>query len=208
MNAPLSGGKCTESLANYDPDSRSWKTCQTSLTEDSTEFAGRWPRSGMTRNGTLYPLPMWVRRTSAKESGLWRTPHAHCWKNASTMEERVSGGHTVNLQDQVRKWPTPTAMTGGTGVAPSHRNGSHGWNIGAAVQDSLSETPTRKWPTPTVQDSENDAGPSQWKRNSYPLNVEVHRANGRTATTKTGQLNPTWVEWLMGYPPGWTDLED
>ncbi len=21
-----------------------------------------------------------------------------------------------------------------------------------------------------------------------------------------GQLNPTWVEWLMGFPPGWTDL--
>jgi hypothetical protein len=20
-----------------------------------------------------------------------------------------------------------------------------------------------------------------------------------------GQLNPTWVEWLMGYPLGWTD---
>jgi hypothetical protein len=24
----------------------------------------------------------------------------------------------------------------------------------------------------------------------------------------TGQLNPQWVEWLMGYPDGWTDLED
>jgi site-specific DNA-cytosine methylase len=22
-----------------------------------------------------------------------------------------------------------------------------------------------------------------------------------------GSLNPTWVEWLMGYPLGWTDLE-
>ena len=23
-----------------------------------------------------------------------------------------------------------------------------------------------------------------------------------------GKLNPAWVEWLMGYPVGWTDLED
>jgi hypothetical protein len=23
----------------------------------------------------------------------------------------------------------------------------------------------------------------------------------------TGQLNPQWVEWLMGLPIGWTDLE-
>ena len=26
--------------------------------------------------------------------------------------------------------------------------------------------------------------------------------------TATGSLNPTWVEWLMGFPTGWTDLED
>jgi hypothetical protein len=25
--------------------------------------------------------------------------------------------------------------------------------------------------------------------------------------TLGGQLNPTWVEWLMGWPIGWTDLK-
>ena len=30
--------------------------------------------------------------------------------------------------------------------------------------------------------------------------------DGRILTN--GQLNPTWVEWLMGYPSGWTALED
>jgi hypothetical protein len=24
----------------------------------------------------------------------------------------------------------------------------------------------------------------------------------------SGRLNPTWVEWLMGYPTEWTALED
>jgi hypothetical protein len=24
--------------------------------------------------------------------------------------------------------------------------------------------------------------------------------------TGSGALNPTWVEWLMGFPLGWTDL--
>ena len=28
----------------------------------------------------------------------------------------------------------------------------------------------------------------------------------RLRTDVAGQLNPTWVEWLMGFPPGWTDL--
>ena len=27
-----------------------------------------------------------------------------------------------------------------------------------------------------------------------------------TPQGKTGQLNPEWVEWLMGYPIGWTEL--
>tara|TARA_R110002020_G_scaffold38396_3_gene115429 strand:+ start:90 stop:509 length:420 start_codon:yes stop_codon:yes gene_type:complete len=44
-------------------------------------------------------------------------------------------------------------MTGGTGVAPSHKKGGHGWNTGAAVNDSLSDNPKKNWPTPTVQDS-------------------------------------------------------
>jgi hypothetical protein len=24
----------------------------------------------------------------------------------------------------------------------------------------------------------------------------------------SGKLNPNWVEWLMGYPTGWTDLNN
>ena len=28
----------------------------------------------------------------------------------------------------------------------------------------------------------------------------------QAAVTMGGSLNPAWVEWLMGYPEGWTDL--
>jgi hypothetical protein len=52
------------------------------------------------------------------------------------------------------------------------------------------------WPTPTVNDSKNNAAPSQLMRNTQALNVVAG-----------GALNPTWVEWLMGYPAGHTDLE-
>ena len=31
--------------------------------------------------------------------------------------------------------------------------------------------------------------------------------NGRSLRTDVaGQLNPMWVEWLMGFPIGWTEL--
>lgn len=51
-------------------------------------------------------------------------------------------------------------------------------------------------PTPTTQDASNNGGPSQHNRNSAPLNAVAG-----------GSLNPRWVEWLMGFPEGWTDLE-
>ena len=59
------------------------------------------------------------------------------------------------------------------------------------------------WPTPTTQDASNNGGPSQLKRNTLPLNAAVTNGN-----PSSGSLNPTWIEWLMGYPQGWTDLED
>jgi DNA (cytosine-5)-methyltransferase 1 len=29
-------------------------------------------------------------------------------------------------------------------------------------------------------------------------------ADGGTSTPQKGQLNPSWVEWLMGWPIGWS----
>jgi hypothetical protein len=131
-------------------------------------------------------------------------------------------------------WPTPTAMTGGQNIAPSHKKNKHGWNTGAAVQDSLSKNPIRMWPTPRASGQENpeslilrkgirqamqhnltaavqmfptptardhkDSGPN--------TNYEKAKAKSRLAGHAGGSLNPMWVEWLMGYPAGHTDLED
>jgi hypothetical protein len=51
-------------------------------------------------------------------------------------------------------------------------------------------------PPPPAQDAKNNGGPSQHRRNTPPLNAIAN-----------GPLNPEWVEWLMGFPRGWTDLE-
>tara|TARA_R100000808_G_C2113581_1_gene126927 strand:- start:348 stop:764 length:417 start_codon:yes stop_codon:yes gene_type:complete len=57
-------------------------------------------------------------------------------------------------------------------------------------------------PTPTNQDSKNcTLPPSQKDRDSIPgwlLSNTPTKSAG-------GSLNPTWVEWLMGWPIGWTD---
>ncbi len=52
-----------------------------------------------------------------------------------------------------------------------------------------------RWPTPTSRDRGADA---------------PNRAGGPSLSANLvgGQLNPTWVEWLMGFPLAWTDLGD
>lgn len=61
----------------------------------------------------------------------------------------------------------------------------------------------QKWPahrnlfmTPTCQDAKNNGSPSQQRRRTKPLNAVIG-----------GSLNPAWVEWLMGWPVGWTALK-
>lgn len=68
------GLSISESLASYDRDSLSWRTSQICLTGESVEFSEDWPKSGMTRNGTLFQLPPSVLLTGANESGLLLTP--------------------------------------------------------------------------------------------------------------------------------------
>ena len=79
------------------------------------------------------------------KTGMARDEMLYCRESIVTSSENL--------------WPTPTSMTGGTGVAPSHINGGHGWNLGAAVQDSMSNTPHRNWPTPTATDYKDGESP-------------------------------------------------
>jgi hypothetical protein len=57
-----------------------------------------------------------------------------------------------------------------------------------------------RFPTPTASDAQ--TGPTDMIRHAS-LGAHINRAKEEP----NGSLNPTWVEWLMGFPLGWTDLE-
>ena len=67
----------------------------------------------------------------------------------------------------------------------------------------------RMWPTPSTRDHKGGYiggrirnGKVSWDT----LDVAVQHTDNQSKTN--GQLNPTWVEWLMGFPTGWTDLNN
>jgi hypothetical protein len=115
----------------------------------------------------------------------------------------MAQGRPLTLNDQVaylarllteeKLFPTPRAADGAKGRrtkegSEKEANRGHGIDLPMFVQ---------LYPTPTANDSKNNAPPSQRTENgrhSNPLNVLAG-----------GALNPNWVEWLMGFPPGWTE---
>lgn len=90
--------------------------------------------------------------------------------------------------------PTPTATNAHQGLISKAGGTSKG--------KPLLPMAAMTWPTPTVNDSKNSTlPPSQIKHDNIP------GALLRNGETPGGNLNPTWVEWLMGWPLGWTDLK-
>lgn len=64
----------------------------------------------------------------------------------------------------------------------------------------------KKFPTPQLADYKdrgNMSNPSIQRRAEKGKQITL----SMVAHPTSGQLNPTWVEWLMGWPLGWTDLK-
>jgi hypothetical protein len=80
-------------------------------------------------------------------------------------------------------WPTPSAR--------DHKDTGEGRYGRGQLPEAVRET----WPTPTQGDAIRGAGRSAHESNPGP----------NLRTQAGGALNPAWVEWLMGFPPGWTD---
>lgn len=76
------------SLANFDHDSFSWKTCQQSLPWGSTEFSWRSLRWGIVRDGQLSQPASLEPRTCAKDGGYMPTPTARDFKSPGVSRSR------------------------------------------------------------------------------------------------------------------------
>ena len=183
------------SLARFDPGSCTWRTAQPSLLGDSEECSVTWPRSGMTAGGQCWELPTLAPPTSATGSGLWvPTPIATEWKAGCgklgnrAPEKAAKAG--LKLTEFAKLWPTPTASLGTKGGRVTPRKSREGVTLIEAVS-------SRTFAKPTARDFRSGkASEATMERNSRPLSEQIG-----------GLLNPTWVEWLMRWPIGWTDLK-
>ncbi len=117
-NVQECGEKWRGWLAKFDQASYSWKTAQCSLIVDSIESLQTLPRSGMTRAGLLWELPMLEQITRETESGyLLPTPTCHNSKEGAYPAEFT------------RKTPTLATHCGGK-INPIFTEWMMGWPLG------------------------------------------------------------------------------
>lgn len=180
-----SGGRWRESLARYDPDTHSLRTAQLSLVEDWTGYSLTLPRSGLMLNGQCWELPMLGRITRETESGFLPTPVATD-AGSGRFNTSIGGKPRPTLALMARKqlWPTPTVC------------GNYNRKGASATSGDGLATAVKMWPTPTAHNAKETNAPSEALRNTPTLTAQAG-----------GHLNPNWVEQLMGWPIGHTDLK-
>jgi len=118
-------------------------------------------------------------------------------------------------------WPTPTTKGYGHGSEGQYQNLYKKMVDGIISQEDLEvmtktkmenhrsyKKMTEMWPTPRARDFKDGyvVPPSvQSGSRSHTLGTKVVEEN--LNNIEKNSLNPDWVEWLMGYDRGWTDLD-
>lgn len=177
--------------------------CQVSMEGSLERFSGNWPQAGMILSGRAYRLPRLVRRISARGSSYLPTMRAQ----ESGAYQYQHGDHTkkaLTLTGWVEMFPTPWASDGSHGGRVTPRKSKEGGNLIEAVS-------ARMYPTPNATDGTKAPKFFNGGNPSLPCAIEIlegARLPDGLKLPNSGQLNPQWVEWLMGFPDGWTDLQD
>jgi len=197
------GLSSTESFANFDPDTSSWRTSQASLLTGWEEFLATWPKSGTMQSGRCYRRQMSAHPTSESGSSLLPTPQSRDWKDVGSLEKLATLKSDQNtLPREVAKrivFPTPTTMQSSF-YAESNAHKRHSPSLASVV---------KMWPTPNASDHRdrgNMSDPSIQRRIRIAKQISLSCAV--KPEKATGTLNPTWVEWLMGFPFQFTEIND
>ena len=115
---------------------------------------------------------------------------------ARTTTEIASG---LSVTGQTFFWRTPDTGSGGTPLA--FLQGETTRESGHRIQVRLNDQ-VKLWPTPAASRSRGAAKNRFYGSATYKRNLD----EAVRTSEECGQLNPDWVEWLMGYPTGHTDL--
>ena len=182
----------------------------------STKCCLTWKPKVTPQGRLLFQLAVSMRPTEETGSGssprkFAPTPTASDHierKSTSTEKMNPLTGKSVSLDRFVKFWPTAEVQQSGQPEmwpTPTTQDNPQVRGQGATIGTNRGTTlggAVRMWPTPKARDWKDGTSEGTKGRQSPDLGKVVGQSKN------SGSLNPEWVEWLMGYPEGWTDLKD
>jgi hypothetical protein len=99
-------------------------------------------------------------------------------------------------------WPTPRVTGSGENIAKIQERFRNGLKYNSRLEEAVAQ-----YPTMSASGMGNTGSQQKLQKLVDDGSLTDEEKRGMTAGNG-GRLNPTWVEWLMGFPLGWTDLED
>ena len=176
------GNKWRGSFAKWDQSTSLWRTHQCSFLGDLEPFSETYPQWGLMRNGELWEQKTLVQTTKGTESGLWLTP---------TVMDGLPARNPEALERQ-------------------YQNNRKGRTTHSTLREQVVYPPPKEmFPTPCSTDYKG-SGQTGQLRDRLDYAAERGATKNKTfmePTVPGGQLNPIFVEWLMGWTLGWTDLK-
>jgi hypothetical protein len=154
------------------------------------------------------------------DAAQWQTPRVTTGEY--TRDGGQKGMDRPSLKGKAANWPTPDANVMNDWESPEsfharrkmlkveYRNGN-----GAGTPLAVASV---QWPTQGANDHKGSAQPGQRRdqldeaaeqthadlSHQHQMNAHAGPPSSPSAQTSRPRLNPDFVDWLMGLPPGWT----
>jgi hypothetical protein len=190
------GPGCGEGFAIWDPDSSTWREAGLAAQDrerGAPEFCAGWSAYGMTRRAAAVSLAGSGHEPAARGPRSWPTPKVTT--NRGSRRSITRDGH----------WSAPgleQAAELSEGILPREVGSLAEIRSPAARSLWPEATLGRSWGTPRASSGMTSRlrDPANIRAAEGRLEDQVAVAEGRPGDW----LNPEWVEWLMGFPRGWT----
>lgn len=156
-----------------------------------------------------------------RDTSTWRTPQSsllegsdefsEIWPRWGSMRngaswERQMWAPSINGTES-GLWPTPNCAgyrSDGELLLLSRKLSTREEYL-AMTDRACNSKRERFWPTPTACMSKGSSEAALTRKSGRSR--ENDRLDHAVMASTGGRLNPEWVEWLMGWPIGWTDLK-
>jgi len=178
MTQDICGRTSGDTSKQLDLLNASLKTSKDTYRLDSPQLSATWKKMVISQRGEYLARKKLAHLTKESESTSWPT---------ATVFDVTGGSY-------------PTELVNGQWRSKHSKDPNSPW-YGAKLRDAV-ETAERMLPTPTVGEEK-----FRLKGTSQASQCLEAKARKGELDSAPGKLNPDWVEWLMGVPTGWTELE-